>query len=134
MTSDTEAERVVEASASCPTCAGRGIIETGEMENGPGGLGFASVPCADCHGTGEIMAEDHEAFKFQHGMDVTISGAKRVVFFDYDGDDIFIWWLPGDACTDGEHLTENERQSVYEQIDQWYRSYTDHDPYDDWRS
>jgi len=124
-------ENGVEASVACPTCKRRGIIETGQMQNGIGGWGYESVPCADCDGTGQIISDDHERFKYQHGIDVTIGGEKRVVFFDYEGDDIFIWWRPGDQCTDGEHLTEAERQSVYEQLLAWYRDRTAPSPEDD---
>lgn len=34
----------------CPQCNGRGICETGEMENEPGGWGYQSVECDLCHG------------------------------------------------------------------------------------
>jgi hypothetical protein len=113
-----------ETSCACPTCKGRGIIETGAMENGPGGIGFESLPCADCGGTGEIFPDSHEAFKYDHGTSVQIDGEMRVVFFDYEGDDIFVWWLPGDECTNGEHLTEPQRQQVHEQLCDWWDDWT----------
>lgn len=106
----------------CPTCSGRGTVETGEMENGCGGWGFVSAPCGKCDGDGFITPDDHDRHQYKFGTHVTISGVKRVVFFDYEGDDIFVWWLPGDKCSDGENLSESERQAVYEQLVAWYRS------------
>lgn len=79
----------------------------------------------------DITSDDHDAFGYAHGTDVTINGANHVVFFDYEGDDIFVWWLPGDTCTNGEHLAEVERQIVYEHLSVWWRDWTAPFPDDD---
>jgi len=125
-----EAER--EASDSCPHCGGRGLIETGDFEIGSAGMpGYTSLPCDSCRGTGEIFADDHEAFKSQHGIDVMVDGKRRVVFFDYEGDGIFVWSFPNDTVTDGQHCTEVERQEVYEQLHAWYRDWSSYSPEDE---
>ena len=115
----------------CPHCNGRGLVETGQLVNGVGGVGYEAFPCDTCSGTGAIDRCDYDQFEYQHGIDVTISGTQRVVFFDYEGGRVFIWWLPGDASTNGEHLTEAERQNVYEQLCAWYDDWTASQPGDD---
>lgn len=107
-------------SVPCRDCGDRGRIETGEMEDGPGGIGYQSVDCGKCMGTGEITSEDHEAFGFKHGIDVDWRGGKQTVFFDYEGDGVFCWAFPYDTETDGQQCTEAECQSIYEQLWAWY--------------
>lgn len=118
-------------SVPCQDCDGRGRIETGEMEDGPGGIGFAADDCAKCMGTGEITSDDHEKFGSKHGTDVNFRGGKQVVFFDYEGDGVFVWSFPYDTETDGQHCTEDERQSIYEQLWAWYLDWTSPSPEDD---
>ena len=36
--------------ATCAECDGRGRIETGEMQDGPGGIGFEAYDCPTCEG------------------------------------------------------------------------------------
>lgn len=50
----TECREVLEV---CPDCSGRGVIETGQMEKGPGGWGFETVDCSTCRTTGKKEAE-----------------------------------------------------------------------------
>lgn len=118
-------------SEPCRDCNGNGRIETGEMENGPGGIGYATVDCAKCMGTGEITSDDHEAFGSQHGTDVNFRGGKQVVFFDYEGGGVFVWSFPYDTETNGQQCTEAERQNIYEQLWAWYRDWTAPSPEDD---
>lgn len=119
-----------EPSDTCPTCKGKGQHETGAIVNGVGGLGYETYPCTDCRGTGEIFADDHATFKSDHGVVVSVSGVKRVVFFDYEGDGIFVWAFPNDAESNGPNCTEAERQSVHEQLCAWYDDFCAWDPED----
>jgi hypothetical protein len=119
------------ASEQCRQCKGRGRVETGEMENGPGGIGYQAVDCDKCMGTGEITSDDHEAFGSQHGIDVDWRGRKQVVFFDYEGDGVFVWSFPYDTVTDGQQCTEAERQSIYDELWAWYLDWTAAYPDDD---
>lgn len=122
--------QVEDASTACPTCAGRGLTETGEIKPGIGGHGFEFNPCADCDGTGEVTRWDHDRFDYQHGLDVKVEGESRVLFFDYEGDDVFVFWFPGDEATDGPKLTDKQREDVYEQLCDWYRDWCAYDPED----
>lgn len=116
---------VVQAEVPCHLCSGRGLIETGGLDKSPGGMvGYASQSCDVCSGTGSLTCDDHDHFGYEHGTDVTISGERRVVFFDYEGDGIFIWSQPADTETDGQGLTDAERQQVYDQLHAWYRDWT----------
>lgn len=50
--SASPAQSGVVAEKPCPDCQGRGIIETGDMERGPGGWGFVTIDCATCDANG----------------------------------------------------------------------------------
>lgn len=104
-------------SEKCPTCAGRGRIETGEMENGPGGLGFQTVDCEKCAGTGEVTEDDADLLGYQYGTTIQFRGAPRLVFYDYEGDHVIIWWLIGDDATNGpSDATDSEVSAIYAQL------------------
>lgn len=42
------------------------------------------------------------------------------MFFEREAGDVFVFWFEGDTATDGQHLTEVQRQSVHEQICAWW--------------
>lgn len=117
-----------EPSDSCPSCKGRGDIESGLIVDGIGGPGYETFPCTDCRGTGEIFPDDHDTFKWSHGTTVNLGGIERVVFFDYEGDGCFNWAFPNDKECLGPSLTKDERQSVDEQINAWYDDWCSWDP------
>ena len=125
------------ASEPCRDCNGEGKIEHPFLTSGMASI-IAECPpdpvlvdCEKCCGTGEITCDDHDAFKFDHGIDVDFRGGKQVVFFDYEGDGIFIWAFPYDTETDGQQCTNAERQSVYEKLWDWYRDWASYSPEDD---
>lgn len=126
-----------DASEPCRTCAGDGKVEHPALQGPYGGSHAESPPdqvlvdCEVCCGTGEITSDDHDQFKSDHGTDVDFRGGKQVVFFDYEGDGVFVWSFPYDTVTNGQHCTEAERQSIYEQLWAWWLDYTAPSPEDD---
>lgn len=87
---DSRAGDAGEGLADCKRCNGRGVIETGNLTNGPGGYGYDTEPCG---------CEERQAYRDaaeDAGWLIEISGENGV-----DEGEIATAWAPAGSYTFG---------------------------------